>query len=64
MCECVLVSGIFPKFFARKNLVFVGLRTFALVEAEKIECEVILSLNEKRGEIIEFCVYQTNFVFL
>ena len=35
-----------------KNLVFVDLWTFALMEGEKMKCEVILPWNEIRGKIM------------
>ena len=37
-------------FSLRENLVFVELIAFALVEGEKMICEVNLPRNEKRGD--------------
>ena len=45
-----------------KNLVFIDLRTFELVEGEKMKCEVILPQNEIRGEINEHFLPQTIYV--
>ena len=42
VCECVLFSRFSPEFSTRKIPSFVGLRTFAFIEGEKIKCEVIL----------------------
>ena len=64
----VCKNFIFAYFFKneqillRKNLLFVDLRTFDLVESEKMECEVILLWIEMRDEITdnfftELCLY-------
>ena len=51
MCECVLVSRVFPEYPLGKNLVFVDIRIFALVEGEKMEYRVILPWIKMRGQI-------------
>ena len=33
--------------------------TLTLAKGEKMKCEVILPRNEMKGEIIEYCFYQT-----
>ena len=51
MCVSVfLFLGSFLNFSLGKNLAFVDLKPFALLEGEKMKCEVILPSNEMIGE--------------
>ena len=50
--------GFFLNFPLGKNLVYVHLKTFALMEGEKMKSEIVLTSNELRDEIFtELCLH-------